>query len=89
MSLLVHETPGDGQHHLSKLSGGQQVVCPLLNVVQGNVEPAFAMNPRSVLQFLSGNVPGRDDTTLVKPAGEVDHNLAGAMVINHLSRQKV
>ena len=36
---MVHETPGDGQHHLSKLSGGQQVVRPLLNVVQGNVEP--------------------------------------------------
>ena len=30
-------------------------------------------------------VPGRDDATLVKPAGEVDHNLASAMVVNHLN----
>ena len=44
LSLVVHETPGGGQHHLSKLSGGQQVVCPLLNVVQGNVEPVIKKN---------------------------------------------
>merc|ERR1719264_1305290 len=59
--LVVHDASGGGQHHLSKLSGGQKVVCPLLNVIDGNVEP------------------GGDDATLVKPAGEVDHNLAGAL----------
>ena len=87
--LVVHDASGGGQHHLSKLSGGQQVVRPLLNVIDGNVEPAFEVNLRSLFPFSSGNVPGGDDATLVKPAGEVDHNLAGAMVINHLSRQKV
>ena len=39
--LVVHDAPGGGQHHVPELSGGQEVVCPLLNVVQGNVEPAF------------------------------------------------
>ena len=39
------------KHHLAKLSGGQKVVCPLLNVVQGNVEPAFLVN-QGVLQFI-------------------------------------
>ena len=34
---------------------------------------------------MSVKIPGRDDATLVKPASEVDHNLAGAMVVNHLN----
>ena len=42
--LVVHDAPRGGQHHLATLSEGQQVVRPLLNVVQGNVEPAFEMN---------------------------------------------
>ena len=33
---------------------------------------------------MSRIAPGRDDTTLVKPASEIDHNLASTMVINHL-----
>merc|ERR1719222_1697976 len=69
--LMVHDASRGDQHHLSKLSGGQQVVRPLLNVVDGNVEP------------------GRDDATLVKPAGEVNHNLASAMVINPLKLSNV
>ena len=84
--LVVHDTSGGGQHHLSKLPGGQQVVCPLLNVVDGNVEPAFQMieEKNYPKKFLSRHIPGRDDATLVKPASEVDHNLASTMVINHL-----
>ena len=39
--LMVHDAPRGGQHHLAKLSGRQQVVRPLLNVVQGNVKPVF------------------------------------------------
>ena len=39
--LVVHDASRGGQHHLAKLSGGQKVVCPLLNVVQGNVKPVF------------------------------------------------
>lgn len=52
---MVHDTPGGGQHHLSKLSGGQQVVRPLLNVVQGNVEPrrddATLVEPSSEVDY--------------------------------------
>ena len=39
--LVVHDASRGGQHHLAKLSGGQKVVRPLLNVVQGNVKPVF------------------------------------------------
>ena len=39
-----------------------------------NIEPSFAS------QF----TPGGDDTAFVEPAGEVDHDLAGAMVVHHL-----
>ena len=46
--LVVHDASRGGQHHLTKLSGGQQVVRPLLDVVDGNVEPAFEVNLRSV-----------------------------------------
>ena len=87
--LMVHDASRGGQHHCSKLSGGQQVVGPLLNILQGNVESAVGVKSRSIFLFSSVCAPGRDDAALVKPAGEVDHNLAGAMVINHLSRQKV
>ena len=45
--LVVHDASRGGQHHLTKLSGGQQVVRPLLDVVDGNVEPAFEVNLRS------------------------------------------
>ena len=31
--LVVHDAPRGGQHHLAKLSEGQQVVRPLLNIV--------------------------------------------------------
>ena len=36
---------------------------------------------------MSGGVPGRDDATLVKPAGEVDHNLADVGVLHHHSEE--
>ena len=41
--LVVHDAPKGGQHHLAKLSGRQQVVRSFLNVVQGNVKPAFEL----------------------------------------------
>ena len=37
--LVVHDAPGGGQHHVSELSGGKQIVGPLLDVVDGNVKP--------------------------------------------------
>ena len=51
ISLAGHILPNSNEKiifHLSKLSGGQQVVRPLLNVVDGNVEPAFEVNLRSL-----------------------------------------
>ena len=37
--LVVHDAPGGGQHHVSKLSGGKEVVGPLLNISDGDIEP--------------------------------------------------
>ena len=37
--LVVHDAPGGGQHHVPELSGGQEVVCPLLDLVDGDVKP--------------------------------------------------
>ena len=37
--LVVHDTSGGGQHHIAKLSGGQEVVGPLLDVSDSNIEP--------------------------------------------------
>ena len=37
--LVVHDAAGGGEHHLAELPGGQQVVGPLLDVPQGDVEP--------------------------------------------------
>ena len=36
--LVVHDAPGGGQHHVPELSGGQEVVCPLLDLVDGDVK---------------------------------------------------
>ena len=38
--LVVHDTPGGGQHHVSKLSGGKEVVGPLLDLVDADIKPA-------------------------------------------------
>ena len=37
--LVVHDAPGGGQHHVSELSGGKEVVGPLLDLIDTNVEP--------------------------------------------------
>ena len=37
--LVVHDASRGGQHHIPKLSGGKEVVGPLLNVSDGNIEP--------------------------------------------------
>ena len=89
--LMVHDASRGGQHHCSKLSGGQQVVGPLLNILQGNVESAVGVKSRSIFLFSSVCAPGRDDAALVKPAGEVDHNFTtlfpSSRIISHLQEQ--
>ena len=40
--LVVHDAAGGGEHHLTELPGGQQVVRPLLDVAQADVEPEVA-----------------------------------------------
>uniref|UniRef100_A0A182V9D8 Uncharacterized protein n=1 Tax=Anopheles merus TaxID=30066 RepID=A0A182V9D8_ANOME len=52
--------------NLPKLTGGQQVVGPPLDIVEGDVEP------------------GRDDAGLVQATGQIDHNLAAAMIVHDL-----
>ena len=37
--FVVHDAPGGGQHHIAELSGGQEVVGPLLDVSDGDIEP--------------------------------------------------
>ena len=59
--LVVHDTSGGGQHHIAKLSGGQEVVGPLLDVPDGDVEPggdhaALVQAPRQVDNNLTRSV---------------------------------
>ena len=37
--LVVHDAAAGGQHHKPKLTGGKQVVGPLLDVSDANIEP--------------------------------------------------
>ena len=37
--LVVHDAPGGGENHEAKVSGGQEVVGPLLDVADGHIEP--------------------------------------------------
>ena len=36
--LVVHDPARGGEHHVAELSGGQQVVGPLLDLVDGDIE---------------------------------------------------
>lgn len=36
--FMIHNTAGGGQNNIAKLTRGQQVVGPLFNVVDGNIE---------------------------------------------------
>ena len=37
--LVVHDAPGGGHYHVPELSGGKEVVGPLLNISDGHIEP--------------------------------------------------
>ena len=37
--LVVHDASRGGQHHIPELSGGKEVVGPLLNISDGDIEP--------------------------------------------------
>ena len=59
--LVVHDASGGGQHHIAKLSGGQEVVGPLLDVSDGNIEPgrdhpALVEAPSQVDNNFAGSV---------------------------------
>jgi len=64
--LVVHNAARGGEHNVAKLTGGQQIIGPLLDVVDGHIET------------------GRDDAALVEATGQVDHDLAGAMIVDDL-----
>ena len=36
--LVIHDAAGGGEHHVAELSGGQQVVGPLLDLSNGHVK---------------------------------------------------
>lgn len=36
--FVIHNTAGGGQNNITELTGGQQIVGPLFNVVNGNIE---------------------------------------------------
>ena len=59
--LVVHDAPGGGQHHVPELSWGQEVIGPLLDVPDGDVEPggdyaALVQAPRQVDNNLTRSV---------------------------------
>ena len=37
--LVVHDPARGGEHHVAELSGGQQVVGPLLDISDTNIKP--------------------------------------------------
>lgn len=69
--LVVHDTSRGGEDNVSKLSRGQQVLDPLLDIVNLDVESR------------------RNDSALVEPAVELDHNLAGSVVVHVLKLANV
>ena len=59
--LVVHDAPGGGQHHVPELSGGQEVVGPLLDLIDGDIEPggddtALVQSSSQVDDDLAGSV---------------------------------
>lgn len=62
--LVVHDSGRSGQDDVTKLSRRQQVLDPLLHIINFDVES------------------GRNDTTLVESAVQLDNDLAGSVVIN-------
>ncbi len=64
--FVVHDTSTGGEDDVAKLTRGQQLHHPLLEVAELDV------------------VAGRDDTSLVQAAVELNDNLATAVVINLL-----
>lgn len=69
--LVVHDSGRGSQDDVTKLSRGQQVLDPLLNVVDLDVESRG------------------DDSALVESAVELDHNLAGSVVVHVLKLANV
>ena len=67
--LVIHDAARGCQDHISKLSGGQEVVGPFLDISDGHIKP------------------GRNDTTLVETASQIDNNLASTVIINNLSKR--
>lgn len=63
--LMIHNTGRGSQNNETKLTGGQQVVNPVLQVGQLDVEA------------------GRNNSTLVQTAIEVNNNLTRAVVIDN------
>lgn len=64
--LVVHDTSGGGQDDETELTGREELLNPLLHVLELDV------------------VAGRDDTSLVETAVELDDDLAVAVVVNLL-----
>lgn len=69
--VVVHDTIRGGDDEVTELTGREEVLSPLLNRVNGNIETR------------------RDDTALVDATGEVDDDLASALVVNNLELTNV
>ena len=56
--LVVHDTSGGGHHHIAKLTGGQQVRGPLLDICDRDIEPGeicFITKLRLIAELTSTN----------------------------------
>lgn len=69
--VVVENTGRGGQDDDTERTGREQLLDPLLDTAEGNVEARA------------------DDTALVDAAQELDHNLAGAVVIDLLELANV
>jgi len=68
---MVHDTQGSGHDNVTKLTRGQKVRGPLLDLANLQIEA------------------GGDDTALVDATDKLNHNLAAAVVVNHLELPNV
>ena len=74
--LVIHDAPGGGEDHVAELSGGQQVVGPLLDVPDADVEPR-----RDDAAFVEP--AGEVDDDLAAPVVVHDLELADVAVLHH------
>ena len=59
------------------------------NLQKGSITVSLTLTSLSSRSRYEIKVPGRDDAALVQPSGQVDHDLARAMIVDDLMDRRV